>query len=243
MAENYMQRVNPNLIIALHYVGKALWLVLAAVFGFIGYKLYALGVQSVGNAEAALPLGISFKLDSAGPGLVVMIMALLCSLVGAVKSKVELTPEAIRLMAPQEGGNGNDHLAVSDPGVIDRIETLEKFWGLVEIAQLYRTPLANLVSEEEATEIARLQSRKPLPEEWGRDVCSVVRGSHRFEQWLRALPSRDLPTLRSQPLRVDAAMPWCIRLRWGAGVTHSVDLFVYATGSGKAAQHVSTAGT
>jgi len=234
VAENYMQRVNPNLIIALHYAGKALWIVLAAVFGFIGYKLYALGVQSVGNAGATLPLGISFTLDNAGPGLVVMIMALLCSLVGAVKSKVELTPEAIRLMAPQEDGvrrNGNDDLDVSDPGVIDRIETLEKVWGLAEIAQLYRTPVVDLVSEEEATHIAQLRSRKPLPEDWALDASSVVRDSRRFQEWLRALPKRDILTFGSQRLLLDSSLPWCVRLRWGAGVSQSVDLFVYGSGS------------
>src|SRR5271157_3577131 len=101
-AGNYMQRVNPNLIIALHYAGKALWLVLAAVFGICGYQLYALGVKAVGNADATLPLGISFSLHNAGPGLIVMVIALLCSLVGAVKAKVELTPEASRLMGGQQ---------------------------------------------------------------------------------------------------------------------------------------------
>jgi hypothetical protein len=229
-----MQRVNPNLIIALHYVGKALWIVLAAVFGFIGYKLYALGVQSVGNAQATLPLGISFTLDNAGPGLVVMIMALLCALIGAVKSKVELTPEAIRLMAPQTDEirkNGNDDLEVSDPGVIDRIETLEKYWGLTEIAQLYRTPVADIVSEEEAFQIVQLQSRKPLPEDWGLQASSVVRDSHRFQEWLRALPKRNVLNLGSQRLRLDSSMPWCVRLRWGAGVSQSVDLFVYGSRS------------
>jgi hypothetical protein len=232
VAENYMQRVNPNLIIVLHYAGKALWLVLATVFGFIGYKLYALGVQSPGNAEATFPLGISFTLDNAGPGLIVMSIALLCSLVGAVKSKVELTPEAIRLMAHQEGGGrgtSNNDLDVSDPGVIDRIETLEIVWGLTEIAQLYRTPVADLVSEEEAAQIARLQCRKPLPEKWGEEVSSVVRGSPSFEEWLRALPNRDLLMSGSQKSRIYSSLPWCVRLRWGSGVADSVDVFIYAT--------------
>lgn len=97
-ARNYMQSVNPNLIIALHYAGKALWLVLACILGIIGYQLYALGVKAVGNADAILPLGISFSLHDAGPGLIVMVIALLCSLVGAVKAKIELTPDAIRVM-------------------------------------------------------------------------------------------------------------------------------------------------
>lgn len=93
-AANYMQRVNPNLIVLLHYTGKALWLVLATVFGIIGFQPYAIGVQAAGDATATLPFGISFSLQGAGPGLVVMVIALLCSLVGAVKAKVELTPES-----------------------------------------------------------------------------------------------------------------------------------------------------
>ena len=210
-----MQRVNPNLIIVLHYAGKALWLVLAAVFAVIGYQLYALGIQSAGNAQATLPLGISITLDSAGPGLVVMVMALFCSLVGAVRSRVELTPQAIHLAASY---------GVSDPGVIDGIETLEMVWGLTEICQLYRTPVTDLVSGEEANQIAELQSRSPVPENWWRDACSIVRSSDRFEEWLRALPNR-----MKRGRRLDSSLPWCIRLRWGAGVTDSVDLFVYAT--------------
>jgi hypothetical protein len=225
VAENYMQRVNPNLIIALHYAGKALWLLLAVAFGFIGYQLYVLGVRSTGNATASLPFGISFTLDNAGPGLVVMIMALLCSLIGAVRSRVELTPEAIRLMAPTGGGHPNN----SDPGVIDRLETLGNVWGLTEIAQLYRTPVADLVSHEEATAIAQLQDRKPSPDNWSQDVNAVLRASHTFNEWIRVLPSRNLTEYGGQKVRIDPSLPWCIRTRWGSGVAHSVDLFVYAT--------------
>jgi hypothetical protein len=229
MNDNYMQRVNPNLIITLHYSSKALWLVLAAVFGLVGYKLYALGVQSVGDAKANL-LGISFTLNNAGPGLVVMVMALLCSLIGAVKSKVELTPEAIRLTAPREDQRQPGHPnGISDPGVIDRIETLERVWGLTEIAALYRVPVADLVSETEKTEIVKLQSREPLPEQWPHDVSSVVRGSRRFEDWLHALPNRDLPAFAGQKALLDRSLPWCIRLRWGARVAESVDIFVYGS--------------
>jgi len=236
--DNYMQRVNPNLLIVLHYTGKALWLLLAAVFGVIGYRLYALGIEDVGGADAALPLGISFTLQDAGPGLVVMVIALLCSLVGAVKSKVELTPEAIRVMAPpdnREQRDGNDGPEVHDPGVIDRIETLQMTWGLSEIAQLYRTPVKTLVSVGEADRIAELQHRKPLPDSWPSDVSSVVRSSERFAEWLRDLPNRDLPSRRNERLQVDSSLPWCVRLRWGAGVSDTVDIFVYATREGEGA--------
>lgn len=235
---NYMQRVNPNLIVLLHYAGKALWLVLAAVFGVVGFKLYAIGVQAVGGATATLPLGISFSLQDAGPGLVVMVVALLCSLVGAVKAKVELTPEAIRLMAPapepirrddRDSGGDDDVPDVHDTVTIQGIKNLNTVWGLVEVAQLYRTPVADLVSPNEAAEIARLQARQPLPDGWGEELCKLVRGSSYFQAWLRALPSRDLPTLGGEKARVDPRLPWCVRLRWGAGVSTTTDIFVCAT--------------
>lgn len=237
-AGNYLQRVNPNLIVLLHYAGKALWLVLAAVFGIVGFKLYAMGVQAVGDATATLPFGISFSLQGAGPGLVVMVVALLCSLVGAMKAKVELTPEAIRLMAPApEPSRRDDRHSGGDDGVpdvhdtvtIQGITNLSTVWGLVEVAQLYRTPVADLVSENEAAEIARLQARKPLPDGWGEELCKLVRGSDHFQAWLRALPSRDLPALGGRKGRVDPQLPWCVRLRWGAGISATVDIFVCAT--------------
>jgi len=237
-AGNYMQRVNPNLIVLLHYAGKALWLVLAAVFGIVGFKLYAIGVQAVGDATATLPFGISVSLQGAGPGLVVMVVALFCSLVGAVKAKVELTPEAIRLMAPapepsrgetQESGRDDDVPDAHDTVTIQGTRNLNTVWGLVEVAQLYRTPVVDLVSANETAEIAQLQSRKPLPDGWHEEVCKCVRGSSHFQAWLRALPSRDLPAFGGEKGRVDPRLPWCVRLRWSAGVSSTVDIFVCAT--------------
>jgi len=236
--DNYMQRVSPNLIVLLHYAGKALWLVLAAVFGLIGFQLYAIGIQATGNATASLPFGISLSLQSAGPGLVVMVIALLCSLVGAVKAKVELTPEAIRLMAPapepdrrrdQDISDDEDVADVHDTETIRGIENLKTVWGLTEVAQLYRTPVAELVSQREASEIAQLQAREPLPDGWAEEVCALVRASTHFNNWLRVLPSRDLPAFGGKKVRVDSTLPWCVRLRWGAGVGTTVDVFVCAT--------------
>jgi hypothetical protein len=233
-----MQRVNPNLIVMLHYAGKALWLVLAAVFGIIGFQLYAIGVQATGDASGSLPLGTSFSLQGAGPGLVVMVIALLSSLVGAVKAKVELTPEAIRLMAPtpepdrrsdQDIRDDEDVADVHDTATIEGIKNLNTVWGLTEVAQLYRTPVTELVSEREAAEIAQLQARKPLPDGWGEEVCALVRASTHFNNWLRGLPSRDLPAFGGKTVRVDSKLPWCVRLRWGAGVGTTVDVFVCAT--------------
>jgi hypothetical protein len=235
---NYMQKVNPNLIVLLHYAGKVFWLVLAAVFGVIGFKLYAIGVQTMGDATMALPLGISFSLHNAGPGLVVMVIALLCSLVGAVMSKVELTPEAIRIMVPPPTPDRRSDKDVSadedvpnthDTATIQGVHNLRAVWGLTEVAQLYRAPVTDLVSEREAAEIARLQARKPLPDAWGEELCRLVRGSAQFSKWLTTLPSRDLPAFGGKNVRVNSMLPWCVRLRWGAGVSTTVDIFVCAT--------------
>jgi hypothetical protein len=243
---NYFERVNPNLIVLLHYTGKAFWLVLAAFFGIIGFKLYAIGVQATGDATATLPLGVSFSLHGAGPGLVVMVIALLCSLVGAVKAKVELTPEAIRLMAPapeldrrsDDIGSDQDVPDAHDTATIQGTMNLNAVWGLTEVAQLYRTSVSDLVSEDEAAEIVRLQARNPLPNSWAEELCSLVRASVRFNKWLRTLPSRDLPAFGDERVRVDPTLPWCVRLRWSARVGTTVDIFVCATGWRPNSPHV-----
>jgi len=232
-----MQRVNPNLIALLHYTGKVFWLALAAFFRIIGFQLYAIGVQATGDTTATFPLDISFSLHGAGPGLVVMVIALLCSLVGAVKAKVELTPEAIRIMAPApDPDRTSDHIGgdedvpdIHDTATIRDINNLKKVWGLTECAQLFRTPVADLVSEREAGEIAQLQTTRPLSDNWHEDLCAMVRGSTRFKNWLRALPSQDLPAFGGKRVRVASTLPWCVRLRWGAGIGTTVDIFVDAT--------------
>jgi hypothetical protein len=76
-----------------------------------------------------------------------------------------------------------------------------------------------------------------LPEGWGEELCALVRGSTRFNEWLRALPSRDLPAFGGKDVRIDSRLPWCVRLRWGAGVAATVDIFVCATaGAGSESQ-------
>src|SRR5947209_1990021 len=119
-----------------------------------------------------------------------------------------------------------------DTETIKGIRNLNMVWGLTEVAQLYRTPVAELVSEHEAAEIARLQARDPLPEGWPEELCGLVRASARFNEWLRTLPSRDLPVSGGKKVRVDPALPWCARLRWGARVGTTVDIFVCATAGG-----------
>jgi hypothetical protein len=118
---------------------------------------------------------------------------------------------------------------IHDTVTIMGIENLQTVWGLTEIAQLYRTPVADLVSVAEAAVIAQLQARYPRPEKWAHDVTSVVRASPDFQEWLRTLPTRALPGVGGQTGRVDPSLPWCVRLRWGAGVTDKVDIFVYTT--------------
>ena len=97
---SYMDRLDPNLAVKLHYASKAMWILLAGVFGLIGYKLYALGITQTGGAEVGIPGILTFSLKDAGPGLVVMIVALACAVVGTIRSKVTFTPELMELTAP-----------------------------------------------------------------------------------------------------------------------------------------------
>ena len=119
-----------------------------------------------------------------------------------------------------------------DTATIQGIENLNAVWGLTEVAQLYRTPVSDLVSEDEVAEIARLQARSSLPDSWAEELCSLVRASAQFDKWLRTLPSRDLPVSGGRKVRVDSTLPWCVRLRWGAHVGTTVDIFVCATAGG-----------
>jgi len=98
MPDNYLERTNPNLVVILHFLGKSLWILLACVFACVGYKLYAIGITAVGQAEIGAPGILSVSLKNAGPGLVVMIAALACAVVGAVRSRVELTKERVVLL-------------------------------------------------------------------------------------------------------------------------------------------------
>jgi hypothetical protein len=98
---SYLDRLNPNLVVILHYLSKVSWLVLAALFGLVGYKLYAIGIQTTGSTTVNL-LGISFSLKNAGPGLTVMMFALACSVIGSIRSKIEFLPTKVTISAPQK---------------------------------------------------------------------------------------------------------------------------------------------
>jgi hypothetical protein len=109
--DTYLDRVNPNLLITLHYVGKLFWLGLAAVFGVIGYDLYALGLSQSGSAEVGVPGILSFTLKDAGPGLIVMVFALTSTVIGTIRSKVVLKPGEISFSAPPSKGTIDDPTA------------------------------------------------------------------------------------------------------------------------------------
>jgi hypothetical protein len=55
-----------------------------------------------------------------------------------------------------------------DTTTIQGTKNLNAVWGLTEVAQLYRTPVRDLVSEREAA--AHLQARKRLPDAWGEEL-------------------------------------------------------------------------
>jgi hypothetical protein len=99
MSNTYLDRLNPNLLVCLHYASRTMWLVLAGLFGLIGYQLYALGISDHGDATGSF-LGLKFSLHDAGPGLVVMIFALVCSVIGAIRTKLELGPDIVKALAP-----------------------------------------------------------------------------------------------------------------------------------------------
>jgi hypothetical protein len=91
-----LDRVNPNMAIVLTFVSRTLWIALAVFFGVIGFNLYTLGVVQTGSTDAHV-LWISFSLKDAGPGLIVMVFALACSVVGAVRTRIKITPATITL--------------------------------------------------------------------------------------------------------------------------------------------------
>src|ERR1700752_1114648 len=91
---SYIERANPNLIIILHYALKLSWLLLAALFAYIGYKLTLADIAS-GSAE--IDFG-GFKMSVGGAsGLVLMVVALGCAVVGAINSKVVMRPDMVTL--------------------------------------------------------------------------------------------------------------------------------------------------
>jgi len=96
---SYLDRTNPNLALFLHFLAKLAWIILAAFFGYIGLELYKAGVSTTGSGRLSV-FGVDMTLENAGPGLVVMVVSLLCALVGAVRAKIELRPDVVTMAAP-----------------------------------------------------------------------------------------------------------------------------------------------
>lgn len=111
MNDNYLDRINPNLVVSLHFLGKSLWIFLACVFAWVGFKLYAIGITAVGDAEIGAPGILSMSLKNAGPGLVVMVVALACAVIGAVRARVELTKDRVVLLGADNSSERSDSLA------------------------------------------------------------------------------------------------------------------------------------
>lgn len=236
---NYIERTNPNLVVLLHFLSKSLWLFLAAFFGYVGMKLYLIGVTASGNAKATF-FGVEMTLENAGPGLVVMVVALLCSLVGAIRAKVVLSRDSIVLAAPS-GASQSDKVAVipiSDslagvelPG---GLEDLEHILGLTEVAMI-RIPISMWASDHERQLIEKIK-KSDLPESRVREFTKIARLSPGFKSLLQNLSSKDGSRLtqfaNSEKLEgIDFSLPWCVRLRW-APKTDTVDMFICATGEG-----------
>ena len=225
---NIIDRTDPNLAIILHFCGKALWILLAAFFGYVGLRLYSIGITDSANASANV-FGVEVNLENAGPGLIVMVMALVSSVVGVVRSKLEITEGGITVVAaPVE--------PLSDAELPRTLDDLEHIWGLTEVAML-RIPLSLWASEEELNAIRSIQTTSPLPDDWPRKLSEIARNSDGFVKFLRHFRSQSLDqyaiaTNPSAPRlnEVDFELPWCARLRWSASYTERVDLFVCVTG-------------
>jgi hypothetical protein len=115
-----------------------------------------------------------------------------------------------------------------------KLSELESLWGLTEITMI-RLPCNVWASAEEQVLLAEIAST--MPEHWSEQMSAVARNSQGFRQWLRGLsshswsPTNEMQvTRRDRITRIDFSLPWCARLRWGARVAGSVDVFVYATG-------------
>ncbi len=221
---NIIDRTNPNLVIILHYCGKALWILLAAFFGYVGLRLYSIGITGPANASANI-LGIEVNLENAAPGLIVMVMALVSSVIGAVRSKLEITEGGVSVAAaPVE--------PLSDTEPPRTLYDLEHVWGLTEIAML-RIPLSLWASKEELNAIRSIQTTSPHPEKWPHKLSEIARRSEGFMELLRHLSSQyfDKYAINTGALRlseVDFELPWCARLRWSSA--EHVDVFVCVTG-------------
>lgn len=222
---DYLRKTNPNLLVVLHYMSKALWVILSAFFGYIGLRLYSMGIATPSTAELTLG-GVDLTLEDAGPGLVVMVLCLVCALVGACRAKVEMTAGAISIATSPE---------LTEAELPKTLRSLEHAWGLTEIAMI-RMPVAAWASDDERAAIQSIQQEEP--ESWPDRLSEVARTSLGFRTLLHKLQSKKLDQL-GFPLDEDVhqllsgadfSLPWCGRLRWGRG-TGNVDLFVCATGS------------
>lgn len=97
-----IDKIDPNLWAELNYRSKRNWIILAAIFGVIGLILYLFGISEKSGASGEFVGNLKFSLDNAGPGLIVMLFALACSLVGASRSKIEFTREKATFSARAE---------------------------------------------------------------------------------------------------------------------------------------------
>jgi hypothetical protein len=110
---------------------------------------------------------------------------------------------------------------------------MEHWLGLKEVTMI-RLPLAEWASPAELEELEQIANRDPLQNDWVELQSKVARGSPGFADWLRRLTAREwIPNdqyVKSRLDQIDFSMPWCARLRWGAGNVSNVDVFIHATG-------------
>lgn len=110
---------------------------------------------------------------------------------------------------------------------------MEHFFGLTEVAMI-RLSLTEWASPSELEELTQIATGDPRPDDWAELQSRIARKSIGFADWLRRLARRewisDDEHIKDRLGQVDFSMPWCARLRWGAGNLSNVDVFIHATG-------------
>lgn len=112
--------------------------------------------------------------------------------------------------------------------------SMEHIFGLTEVTMI-RLPLKEWASAGDIRDLEQIAQTDPLPAGWPDLNSAIARSSPGFAEWLRKLASRQwTPTsdsTKEKLQRIDFSMPWCARLRWGAGNLKNVDVFIHASGS------------
>lgn len=96
----FVEEVSPNLALKLQFAYRLCWLALAGMFGIFGTYLYSIGITQTGDVTGGLLKLFNIQVTNAGPGLVVMVVSLIVSLIGAMSARVIIRKGEIIVTAP-----------------------------------------------------------------------------------------------------------------------------------------------